>query len=263
MKKRNRSLDKIIWSSAGMAAFILVWVFGSIVLGSVRLPSPFDVLKVFFSILHESYALQNSYSGWFVGIVPHMLISVIKLLGGASIGIIFGVGVGFIMSSSQIALGLLDLPTRALRAIPPLAFVPFILVWFGTGTTLQVVLIALYVFIMLLTNTIEAVQHVKSAYLWFAASLGATKKEIFRDVLIHACMPEILSSARVSIAFSWGLVVVAELVGGRYGIGRVISFMEPLLLINQLIAVIIWVALVAILLDILLMKLSKILLRWK
>jgi ABC-type nitrate/sulfonate/bicarbonate transport system permease component len=253
---------KITWSLLGIIVFIAVWWIAALQLGSARMASPWEVAKVFLSILFQSRALTDFSVFGTTGIIPHLLASLFKLIIGSAIGIVLGISIGFLMSASNTVFGFFNLPIRALNAIPPLAFVPFILVWFGTGPVAQVILVTVYVFVILLTTTIEAVRHVKPAYLGFAASLGAKRKNIYKNVIFPSSLPEIFASIRVAIAFAWGLVIVAEFVGGQVGIGRVVSYMMPLLLIDQLIAVIIWIAVLAVFVDWVIIKLGQHFLKW-
>lgn len=256
-------IKNIFWILFGILLFIGIWYLASLRLGSSRLPSPLSVAKVLFPILFYSRAVASQVGANYNGVAPHILVSLLKLLAGSFIGILSGVLIGFIMSASKIVSSMFDVVTRMFRAIPPLALIPFILVWFGTRSEAQIVLVAAYTFIVMLATTLEAVRHVDPIYKNFAASIGASPIEIYRDVVLHAILPEIAGSVRVTLAFAWGLVIVAELLGGRLGIGRVISYMTPLYLVDQIIAVIIWIGVVGMAIDQISLRLEKSLFKWR
>jgi ABC-type nitrate/sulfonate/bicarbonate transport system permease component len=262
MSKSTRA-RRVILGSIGVFTFLAVWYLLSLALPPVRLPSPFAVLGAAVPLLFSSPALASQFGSGEGGIAPHLLVSLGRLLVGCGIGVLGGVVVGLAMSYDRRVGDLLNLPTRMLRAVPPLALIPFMLVWFGTGATAQIGLIALYIFLIMLVTTTNAVRNVAPVYARFARTMGATRLQMYRQVVLPAILPELLGALRVSLAFAWGLLVVAELVGGQFGIGRVMSLLIPLLQTRELMAVVLWVVVVAIILDLAVLALYRRLLRWR
>ena len=254
---------KTLLGAVGVVALLAVWHLVSLLLPPVRLPSPFAVLGIAVPLLFSSPALATQFGSGEGGIAPHLLVSLGRLLLGSGLGVLLGVLVGLAMSYDHRIGYFLDLPTRMVRAVPPLALIPFLLVWFGTGATAQIVLIALYIFLIMLVNTTDAVRNVAPVYVRFARTLGATRLQTYRQVVLPAILPELLGALRVALAFAWGLLVVAELVGGQYGIGRVLSLLIPLLQTRELMAAVLWVVVIAIVLDLAVLALYRRLLRWR
>lgn len=260
---RSINARRILLGTVGVVAFLAVWYLLSLTLPPVRLPSPFSVLGAAVPLLFNSPALASQFGSGEGGIAPHLLVSLGRLLLGSGIGVLGGVMVGLAMSYDRRIGDLLNLPTRMMRAVPPLALIPFMLVWFGTGATAQIGLIALYIFLIMLVTTTNAVRNVAPVYVRFARTVGATRAQAYRQVVLPAILPELLGALRVSLAFAWGLLVVAELVGGQYGIGRVLSLLIPLLQTRELMATVLWVVVVAIILDLAVLALYRRLLRWR
>ena len=253
---------RLALGALGIALFIGAWFAVAASVDPLRLPPPTDVARVVFPILFESRPLATQLGSGDGGILPHLLASLGRLLAGTAIGVAGGLSIGLLMSYNHRVGWLLDLPTRLLRAVPPLGVIPFVLVWFGTSSTAQILLVALFVFLLILVNTTNAVQNMSPVYARFATTMGASRRRTYRDVVLPGILPSLVGGLRAALAFAWGLLVVAELVGGRYGIGRVLSLLVPLLRTPELIACIIWVVVIAVVLDTLLLAVNARLLRW-
>ncbi len=260
---RSIYVRRALLGAVGVVALLAVWYLVSLTLPPVRLPSPFSVLGTAVPLLFSSPALASQFGSGEGGIAPHLFVSLVRLLVGSGIGVLGGVMVGLAMSYDRRIGHFLNLPTRMMRAVPPLALIPFMLVWFGTGASAQIALIALYIFLIMLANTTNAVRNVAPVYARFARTLGATRLQTYRQVVLPAILPELLGALRVALAFAWGLLVVAELVGGQYGIGRVLSLLIPLLQTREIMAAVLWVVVVAIVLDLAVLALYRRLLRWR
>lgn len=263
MVEREPALaSRVALGVLGVALFVGTWFMLASAVGPLRLPSPTDVARVFFPILFESRPLATQFGSGQGGILPHLLTSLGRLLAGAGIGVLGGLVVGLLMSYDKRIGWLLDLPTRILRAVPPLGVIPFVLVWFGTSSTAQIALVALFVFLLVLVNTTNAIQNLPRVYERFARTMGASRRRSYRDVVLPGVLPSLVGGLRAALAFSWGLLVVAELVGGQYGIGRVLSLLIPLLRTPELIASILWIVVFAVALDGMLLAAQARLLRW-
>jgi ABC-type nitrate/sulfonate/bicarbonate transport system permease component len=256
------ALRRIALGAVGLIAFISVWWLVSTAMDPLQLPAPDAVASAAVPLLFHSDALATQFGSGNGGILPHLLISLLRLLLGTTLGVALGVAIGLAMTYERRVAWLLDLPTRILRAVPPLAVIPFVLVWFGTSAVSQVFVVALYILLLVLVSTTNAVANVRPVHARFAQTMGATKAQTYRQVVLPAILPELIGGLRVALAFAWGLLVVAELVGGNHGIGRVLSLLVPLLQTPDLIAAILWIVLVAVLVDWLFMRVERYLLRW-
>jgi ABC-type nitrate/sulfonate/bicarbonate transport system permease component len=111
--------------------------------------------------------------------------------------------------------------------------------------------------------TYEAVQNVPSVSISYAKTMGATKGQIYRTVIIEDIIPELAGGLRTILPTSFGIQVVAEMLGSSMGIGRVFSILIMVLAVDRIIAAIFWVALVANLLDYSVLKITRYITRWE
>jgi ABC-type nitrate/sulfonate/bicarbonate transport system permease component len=245
----------------GLGALLLIWWVAALVVGPLRLPTPAAVAVDAFPLLVHSDVLAPQFgSGGGIGL--QLLISLGKLLGGAGIGLLAGAVLGVLMSYFRVVGWLLEIPTSVLRSVPPLALVPFILIWMGTGLGGELLLVSLYVGLITLANTLNAITNVPIRHERYAAALGARRLGVERTVILPAIVPEMVGGLRVAVAFSWGLLVVAESLGGTNGIGQALTTFVAVFDAAGIIVSILWVVVLATLIDRLLVVVLRRLLRW-
>lgn len=145
--------------------------------------------------------------------------TVIRVLIGFFAGLTLGVGLGLLMSYSKKAMHFFDPLIESIRPVPVIAMIPFFLMWFGIGETGKLLLITLGVFAIMVVSTVEAVRNVPSIYMLAGQTLGATKLQRFRTIVIPAIVPELVGPLRVASALSFTLVVAAEFMGADAGVG--------------------------------------------
>lgn len=226
---------------------LLVWWGAGLILGSVRLPSPLKVGKTFvsgFAVLPELVFLGRT-----EGFGPHIYYTVMRTLIGALIGISLGAGIGLLMSQNETLRNLLELPVDMMRVTPSLVAIPFLLMWFGVSNVVGIGLVAIYCFFCIIINTLNAVRNIPLIYYQHAQTLGATKAQIFRKIILPAITPELIGGIRVALALSWGLAVVAELMGATFGIGKLIDMMATFFATEIIIAAILWISVIAFVVD--------------
>ena len=242
--------------------FLLIWTLISNSIGSSRLPKPLSVIRAFFSII--SYrGLAEIGGAHAYGIIPHLLYSLKQLGIGFLIGMFIGVGLGLLMTSNNFAELLLTIPVEIARAIPPLVAIPFFIIWFGPGTYSQIGIMIFYTAVRMVIYTYEAVRNVPSVYLSYAKTMGATKGQIYLTVIMNDIIPELTGGLRTILPTSFGIQVVAEMLGSSIGIGRVFTILIMVLAVDRVIAAIFWVAIVANLLDFSVLKITRYITRWK
>ena len=148
------------------------------------------------------------------------------------------------------------------RAIPPLAIAPILLIWFGPTSTSQYVMLISYTFLTLTVYTFEAVRNVDPLFIRYAQTMGANKKQIFQTIILPAIIPELIGGIRVSIALSWSIAVVSELLGAKLGIGKVFSMMLVAQGLDIIIISIIYVTFIAALTDQVFLAISNFFTKW-
>ena len=253
-------ISKISFGAGGFTIFVLLWIIISYLIGRERLPPPYEVIQQFFIIFKNSPVLSSR--GGPASIIPHIQDSILKYIIGASAGIIIGISLGLLMTLNSFIYDLLILPIEGIRTIPALALTPFLLLWFGPTPTAAIILIIVYITLMLVINTLNAIENVPIIYMQFARTLGANKSQIFKTVIIPAIIPELKGAIRVALSRSWGLLVVAELMGIPKGLGNALTLATPYFAISTIIAVIIIITILANITDLIFVLATNKITQW-
>lgn len=136
-----------------------------------------------------------------------------------------GVLIGFFPTVSQRIAPLLDL----LRPIPPIAWIPLAILWFGLGAPSAVFIVTVGAFFPICLSTYRGIQSISQGHINAARCLGAGTGLIITDVLIPAAMPQILIGLRVGMGIAWTSVIAAEMVGVHNGLGYAIQLNRTML----------------------------------
>lgn len=139
----------------------------------------------------------------------------VSWLGGSALGVL----VGLVMVRSRVLYFAWTPLIEALRPVPPVALIPFVIVWFGIGDSGKIFLGGLGCFMVMVVNTVVAAGHVAPNYVRAARSLGASENQVYRTVILPAIVPELVSGLRIAAALAFGTVVAAEFIGAESGIG--------------------------------------------
>jgi taurine transport system permease protein len=249
------------WHALGILGAAVAWEWMASILGPYRLPSLQQVGTQFFPLLTASPTLSFQ-GGGNSGYLPHLLHTIYFTILGSALGVVAGVSVGLAMARAPLIRGIAELPIELLRTIPPLAAVPFILIWIGAGNEAQLLMVGYYVFVMMVVTTLNAANNVDPLLPTFAATMGAHPNRVFRDVIFPAMTPTIIGGVRVAVGIAWSVQVVAELMGGGLGMGRVFSAMISFQALDAIVVGILWLALSAAALDLNLILAARRLTRW-
>ncbi len=138
------------------------------------------------------------------------------------IGCASGTVLGLVMARSKIAYYIINPLVEALRPVPPVALIPFTLLWFGLSDFGRIFLAAISCFMIMVVSTVVAARNVSPVYLRAARSLGAQPGQVYRTVVLRAILPSLVSAFRVAAALTWAVVVATEYLGAQSGIGYLI-----------------------------------------
>ncbi len=156
----------------------------------------------------------------------------------------------------------LDPLVEILRPIPPLAWIPLSILWFGVGDIQNQFIIFLGIFFPILLNTITGVQGVEPNLVRAARCLGANEAAILRRVVLRAALPQIVTGVRIGLGVGWMALVAAELVGANSGLGFMINDARTLLRTDIVIVGMIAIGLVGLTIDLAIRELSRRALPW-
>ena len=186
-----------------------------------------------------------------------------RFAAGLAIGSVVGIVLGLVMAIYRPLDLMLSALVQILRAIPPITWIGFSILWFGIGTKPAIFLIALGTTFPMLLNTYSGVRQVDEIYLRAARNLGAQNLILFRSVVLPAALPSILTGFRVSIGLGWILMVVGELVAVPNGLGETLMRAQDYNQVDRMLAYMIVIGLLGYISDILLIRVSDHALRWQ
>jgi len=139
-----------------------------------------------------------------------------------AIGCSLGTAVGLVMVRSRIIFSVSNPLIEGLRPIPPIAMIPFVILWFGLGESGRIFLGTLSCFMILVIATYVAARNINPIYVRAAKSLGASDNHVYYSVILPAIVPQLVAGVRVAAALSWAVIVAAEYLGAQDGIGYLI-----------------------------------------
>lgn len=151
----------------------------------------------------------------------HMWDSIMRVLAGLFLGIILGVPLGLFMGLSRFAKGFFDPLIELYRPVPPLAWAPLILTIFGINDDGKIFLLFMVAFAIMVISARTGATGTQLSKIHAAHSLGASRWQIIKNVILPNSLPEILTGIRISIGVCWGTLVAAEMLAGTTGIGFV------------------------------------------
>jgi NitT/TauT family transport system permease protein len=192
-------------------------------IGLVRrsvLPAPTDVVLVWFDLVTGTTDAAARYSGTWLA---HAAASTWRVLAGFGWGVALGILTGLLIGLSRIMERVLDPTVQVLRNIPVTAWVPLSLVFFGIGNAPAVFLIGLGAFFPAAVNTTHGVRQINVTLTKAARMMGANERELLFRVILPGALPSVMTGVRLSMGIAWVLVVVAEVLAVRSGLGYLLN----------------------------------------
>ncbi|MDR3427420.1 ABC transporter permease [Silvimonas sp.] len=247
----------VAWQSAAM----LGWVNAQV------LPSPWQVLVRWSAYLAPAAPFDPAQGGKLAWIFSGELIhdamgSLGRVISGFAIGAVLALPLGLAMGASQRVNDWFNPLIQLLRPIPPIAYIPLSILWFGLGNPPAIFLIAIGAFFPILMNTVAGVQHVDEIYLRAARNLGADRYTLFTRVIMPAATPYILSGARIGMGTAFIVVIVAEMIAVNNGLGFRILEAREYFWSDKIIAGMFSIGLIGLAIDTVMSRLNQHLLRW-
>ncbi len=207
---------------------------------------------------------EGSYLAWLLSgeLLTDAASSLYRVVIGFLVGAALALPVGLGMGASPRAHQLFNPILQVLRPIPPIAYIPLAILWFGLGNPPAIFLIALGAFFPVLMNTIAGVRNVDGIYLRAARNLGAGRATLFRRIIVPAAMPYILTGMRIGVGTAFIVVIVSEMIAVNDGLGYRILEAREFMWSDKIIAGMITIGLLGLGIDLLMSRLTDHLLRW-
>lgn len=205
-----------ILSWATGAALLLLWAMVTNLgwVDPITLPSPQTLLRSLVDFVTQGYGGKS-------GLV-HIAASVFRTFSGLTAGIVLGIPVGLLMGYSPATNAVLGPIFSFIRPVPPIAFIPLVILYFGIGEFPKILLIGAAAFWYVVLNTSNGVRSVPVDLIRAALNLGVRPHQLFFRVIFPAALPHIMTGVKTATALSWAIVVAAELVAAQEGLGYLI-----------------------------------------
>nr|WP_287907134.1 taurine ABC transporter permease TauC [Acinetobacter sp.] len=251
-----REVNITLISSMTIVALLAIWWLVTALgwIDALFLPSPVAVLDRLQDLIANGYM---SISLW-----SHIGASLGRIGTALIAAVITAIPVGIAIGRNKVIRGIVDPIIEFYRPIPPLAYLPLIVIWCGIGELSKVLLIYLAIFAPIVIATSTGVRSVDQAKIRAAQSLGATPLQIIKHVVLPSALPSILTGIRIGLGVGWSTLVAAELVGASEGLGFMVQSSSQLLATDVVIVGILIIAVIAFALEIGLRRLQKKLVPW-
>lgn len=219
------------------------------------LPSPQAVFQQFMEYL---LGTANDKPLW-----QHFMASILRVSAAFWLAFVTAVPVGIAMGMSRVARGIFDPPIEFYRPLPPLAYLPLIIIWFGIDELPKVLLIFLSCFAPLALAARSGMKSASQEQINAAYSMGATYQQVIRHVILPSALPEILVGMRIAIGFGWTTLVAAEMVAANVGLGQMVLNASNFLRTDIVIMGIVVIGVVAYAFDLFMRWVERKLVPWK
>jgi taurine transport system permease protein len=196
-------------------------------------------------------------------LLEHLGYSLFRVIVGFLLGALVGIPLGYAMGLSNWFRGWFDPIVEFMRPVPPLALIPLVIIWAGIGEAGKIILLFLAALWIMAIAALAGVSGVKISKVHAAYSLGASKWQIMRHVIIPNSLPEIFTGARVAMGVCWGTVVAAELVAAEQGAGMMIMTASKFQNTDIVIMGIILIGVIGFGIDMLMRWAERVLVPWK
>jgi ABC-type nitrate/sulfonate/bicarbonate transport system permease component len=245
----NRATLAAISFGVVIVAWTVATTFGLV--NRVLVPSPQDVARAAWVAIGDGSLARNT------------LASLARVVEGFLVAMAIAVPLGAFMGISKTLRGLVEPLIELLRPVPPIAFIPLAILWFGIGELSKVMIIAYGAFFPIFVNTMSGFRDVDRVHIRAAQTLGAHRWHLFRDVVLPSAFPQIVTGARLGMGMAFIVLVAAELVASSEGLGYLINDARFSFRTDQIFVGIITIGLLGLLLNKGLLEAERRLLRWR
>ena len=237
--KRLRRFLPLIAGTAVVVFVLIIWHVASTSgwVSPIFLPPPGAIVTAFGRLVSTGYVDST--------LLQHVGASLGRVFSALFFSVLVGVPAGVLIATSPIGRGVLDPVVEFLRPLPPLAYLPLVIIWFGIGETSKILIIALAMAPAIVISTAAGVRSASKNQVNAARAFGASPLQLLRHVLLPAAIPSILTGIRIALGAGWTTLVAAELVAAGRGLGYMIQSAAQFLVTDVVIAGILVISAIA------------------
>ncbi|WP_111884379.1 taurine ABC transporter permease TauC [Acinetobacter sp. CFCC 11171] len=251
----RKKLPLIVSIGSVLSLLVLWFVVTTLkIIPELFLPSPAAVWQKFIEVSQQGFMKATLWQ--------HLAESIGRVFSALIAAIVIGVPLGLWMGLNKWVRAVFDPLVELLRPIPPLAYLPLLVIWFGIGETTKVLLIFFSILAPIIISSVHGVISHQKNRERAALSLGATRLQVLQYVILPTALPHILTGVRIGLGVGWSTLVAAELVAADRGIGFMVQSAAQFLITDTVILGIIVIAIVAVSFELFLRWLQKQLAPW-
>ncbi|MCL6242147.1 taurine ABC transporter permease TauC [Acinetobacter amyesii] len=251
----RKNLPLIVSIGSVLSLLVLWFVVTTLkIIPELFLPSPAAVWQKFIEVSQQGFMKATLWQ--------HLAESIGRVFSALIGAIVIGVPLGLWMGLNKWVRAVFDPLVELLRPIPPLAYLPLLVIWFGIGETTKVLLIFFSILAPIIISSAHGVISHQKNRERAALSLGATRLQVLQYVILPTALPHILTGVRIGLGVGWSTLVAAELVAADRGIGFMVQSAAQFLITDTVILGIIVIAIVAVSFELFLRWLQKQLAPW-
>ncbi|MGE7090145.1 ABC transporter permease [Lysinibacillus sp. NPDC048646] len=234
-----KKLNKIGPILLGFMLLVGVWQLATVIGGhdAALFPPPLAVFTALLNTIKDG------------SIFEHIQISLLRFFSGYLLAVIVAVVLGLFLGRWTKVWAVLDPIVQVLRPVSPIAWSPFIVLWFGIGNMPAIVIIFIAAFFPVLLSTVSAVKKVDDVYLRVAANFEMSQFDLLRKIVFPAAFPMIANGLHMALGSAWIFLVAGEMVGAQSGLGFLIVDARNSLSLDLVMAAIIVIGVLGLLLD--------------
>ena len=185
------------------------------------------------------------------------------MFGAFFLAVLTAVPVGILMGVNRVARGIFDPLVEFYRPLPPLAYLPLVVIWMGIGEGSKILLIYLAMFAPLALSARAGVRSVAIEQFHAAYSMGGSRRQVLFHVIVPAALPDTLTGMRIAIGFGWTTLVAAEMVAATAGLGFMVLTASKFMATEVVVLGILVIGALALLFDLGMRWLERRLVPWK
>ncbi|HVE49075.1 MAG TPA: ABC transporter permease [Casimicrobiaceae bacterium] len=235
------------------AVVVLLWygVAWSGVVNPSLVPTPHAVAAKFWELLTRARLPLD------------IVMSTQRVFIGVALGTALAVPVGFVLGWYRNVRRFIDPLLNFFRALPPIALIPLVIVYFGIGEPAKIVILFYASFFAAVIVMYEGIAQISPIYVRVSRTLGATDGEIFRKVIVPLTVPHMLTALRVALGVAWATLVASELIAAQQGLGALIQNASSFFQLDIIYVGIICIGVIALCMDLALRTLTRRLVAWQ
>jgi sulfonate transport system permease protein len=230
----------IVWKAADIKGYIV----------SYTMPPPEDIISTAIEFLKDKTLLE------------HIRASFIRVIEGFGIALVLALVLGVVIGLSRRFERFTDSTLQIIKPIPPIAWIPLAILWFGIGEASKIYIIAIGAFFPILVNTVEGIKNIDNRYLELARVYEVHKSRVVWQVILPGALPFIMVGIRLGLGMGWICVVAAELIAANSGIGYMLMDGRSLSRPDMVILGMIVIGIVGKLMDDILRYISRKVIKW-